>query len=427
MNKTEEYIINESAELSVGESPKWVKKILSAFPAFASRNYQLFFSGQLISFIGTWLQIVAEGWLVTVMTNSAFWIGMVAAAASLPVLLFSLFGGIIVDRYNKKKILYFTQIASMILAFIYGVLIITNHINIYEVLVLAFLLGCVTALELPARQAFVAEMIEREKMSSAIALNASMFNGARVIGPSIAGFLISLFGTGGAFILNAISFIPSLISIHFIKPFAQEKRVHPHPITAMKQGILYAAKHPVLRDFLIISGFVSIFGWSYSIILPLLVKNVYHQDAAGLGYFFAASGFGALLGSFFVSAMARRISQINLIFFGGTLFTISLLLFGFAPPLLIAIPLIFLTGFGIFTLFMTMNIIIQHTVSDEYRGRVMSIFMLVFIGFIPFSSLEIGFLSEHLGTMIALQINAIMVFFATYYLFFRQRHTTFKE
>lgn len=427
MNTTEEYIVNESAELSVGENPKWVNKILSAFPAFASKNYRLFFGGQLISLVGTWLQVVAEGWLVTVITNSAFWIGMVAAAASLPVLLFSLFGGVIVDRYNKKKILYFTQGASLLLAFIYGVLIITGLINIYEVLVLAFLLGCVTALDLPARQSFVAEMVSRDKMSSAIALNSSMFNGARVIGPSIAGFLIALFGTGGAFILNSLSFIPVIVSIHFIKPLAQEVRTYPHPIVAMKQGILYAARHPVLRDFLIISGIISIFGWSYTIILPLLVKNFYHQNAAGLGYFFAASGFGALLGSFFVSAMSKKISEIKLILFGGTLFAFSLFLFAFTPPILIALAFIFLTGFGIFTLFMTMNIIIQHAVSNEYRGRVMSIYMLVFVGFMPFSSLEIGFLSEHIGITTALQINAVLAFFATCFLFYKQRHTKFKQ
>lgn len=427
MNKTEEYIINESAEFSMGESPGWIKKILGAFPAFASKNYRIFFGGQLISLVGTWLQMVAESWLVTVMTNSAFWIGMVAAASSLPVLLFSLFGGVIVDRYDKKKILYFTQGASLVLAFILGVLTITGIINIYEVIVLAFLLGCVTALDLPARQAFVAEMVGKDKMSSAIALNAGMFNGARVIGPSIAGFLIALVGTGGAFIINALSFIPVLISIHFIKPIIKGPQTHPHPITAMKQGIVYAAKHPVLRDFLMIAGFVSIFGWSYTIIMPLIVKNIYHQDAGGLGYFFAASGFGAFLASFFVSAMAKRVSQIKLILFGGTLFAVSLLFFALTPPLFLAIFFIFLTGFGIFILFMTMNIIIQHSVSDEFRGRIMSIFMLVFIGFMPFSSLEIGFLSEHVGMTNALQINAVLVFFASAYLFFKQRNTTFKQ
>ena len=338
-----------------------------------------------------------------------------------------MFGGVIVDRYDKKKILYFTQGTSLVLALILGILTVTGMITIYQVIVLAFLLGCVTALDLPARQAFVAEMVGKDKMSSAIALNAGMFNGARVIGPSIAGFLIALVGTGGAFIVNALSFIPVLISIHFIKPIVREAQTHPHPITAMKQGVLYAAKHPVLRDFLMISGLISIFGWSYTIIMPLIVKNIYHQDAAGFGYFFAASGFGAFLASFFVSAMAKRISQIKMILFGGTLFTVSLLLFAFTPPTLIAILLIFLTGFGIFTLFMTMNIIIQHAVSDEFRGRIMSIFMLVFIGFMPLSSLEIGFLSEHVGITNALQINALCVFFATGYLFFKHRRTTFKQ
>ncbi len=232
--RDEKYIIDESQEISVGEVSGWFQKITSFFPALRNKNYQLYFMGQLVSLIGTWLQIVAQGWLVLELTNSVFLIGLVAAVSTLPTLLFSLFGGVIVDRFNKQKIITFTQTASMLLALVLGLLTVFKIINVWQIMILAFLLGVVNAVDMPARQAFVVEMVGKSDLASAIALNSGIFNGARVIGPSIAGILIGLVGTGGAFILNAASYLAVILALFYIKAKAIVHKNHPHPMLAIK-------------------------------------------------------------------------------------------------------------------------------------------------------------------------------------------------
>ena len=390
---------------------------LNAFPAFKSRNYRLYFSGQLISLTGTWLQIVAEGWLVLQLTNSAFWVGAVAAVATLPSLLFSLFGGVIVDRFPKKKILYFTQSSSMILALIYGLLTVFGFINVPLIMILGFLLGCVTAIDSPARQAYVIELVGRDYLTSAIALNAGMFNTARVIGPSIAGILIALVGSGGAFLLNSLSYIAVLIALSQIKTIDLVQQNHLHPLKAIKEGLVYAYKHPIIKNLLIFMSVISIFGWSYTTMLSVIAKNIFHVDAAGFGYLFAATGFGALTATAIVSAFSQKVSRNVFIFGGNILFTLSLIIFTFVKSYYLALPILFFTGLGLLLQFTTISTTIQHSVDNNIRGRVMSIYSLVFIGFGPIGNFQIGFLAEHLGPEIAIRVGAIIVFLFGIYLF----------
>ncbi|HEV2340012.1 MAG TPA: MFS transporter, partial [Patescibacteria group bacterium] len=241
MRKEEQYICNECPEISIGEYPDWASKILVAFPAFKSKNYQYYFTGQLVSLIGTWLQVIAEGWLVLQLTNSPFLIGLVAALATAPSLLLSLFGGVLVDRFQTKTILLVTQSAAMVLALIYGLLTIFHVINLLEICILAFLLGIVNAIDIPARQAFVVELVDKEELGSAIALNSGTFNGARVIGPAVAGLLIGFIGSGGAFILNGISYIASIIGLVLFHVHAKKESTAGgiHPIAAIKRGLQY--------------------------------------------------------------------------------------------------------------------------------------------------------------------------------------------
>lgn len=387
-------------------------KLLILFPAFGVRNYRYYFVGQLISQIGTWLQIVAQGWLVLQLTNSAFLLGLVAAAATLPSLLFSLFGGVIVDRFDKKKLIIATQVASMILAFALGLLAILNVITVWEIILLAFLLGVVGAVDMPARQAFVSEMVEPEKVSSAIALNASIFNAARVVGPSVAGILIAVIGIGGAFMLNAVSYIAAIIVQFLILPISHPKPHHAHPIEAIKQGISYTWTHPLIRSLIILTAVVSVFGWSYTTIMPLVAQSIFHQGAAGLGYLYAVSGLGALIASFFVSGYGDKIKSSVFINGGIALFAVSMFMFSYTSNIYFAYLTLFFGGFGLLAAFSVINARIQHLVEPHFRGRVLSIYLLMFVGLFPVGNLEIGFVSEHFGPQAAIRFGAVIVFIA---------------
>lgn len=416
----EQYIIGESQEITLGESPLLVKKIYTLFPALQNKNYFIFFITSLVSLIGSWLQIVAEGWLVLQMTNSAFWVGMVAALSTLPILLFSLFGGVIIDRMPKKNILVFTQSAAMFLAFVYGFLTVFHVINIFEISVLAFLLGVVSAIDMPARQSFIPKVVDSKDLGSAIALGSGAFNAARVIGPSVAGILIALTGSGGAFILNGISYIPVILALYYMSVHEVIPYEHPAPFKAIKQGIVYVARHPVIRTLLILTGITSIFGWSYSTMMPVIAKNTFHLDASGLGYLYAAGGLGAMVATVIVSSLSKKNLSVFFIFGGNVVFTIGIILFTFTTNLFIALFLLALVGVGLLSQFTTLNTTIQHMVTDEVRGRVMSIYTLIFIGFLPFGNFEIGFLSEHFGTQIAIRIGAVVVL-ASGIIFFMMR------
>lgn len=395
-----------------------MKKIIALFPAFKSRNYRLYFTGQLVSLIGTWLQVVAEGWLVLTLTNSPFLIAMVAVCASLPTLIFALFGGVIIDRFSTKKILIVTQSAAMILAFVYGMLTVFHLINIYEIMSLAFLLGIVTALDMPARQAIAVDLVKREELSSAITLNGAIFNGSRVIGPGIAGILIAIFGPGGAFLLNAVSYIPGIITTAMIKITEHKKTEHAHPIREIQEGLSYTFSHPTIRSLIALTAVISVFGWSYATVLPYIVKNMLHSDAAGLGYLYSVTGLGALASIFVISLYGKKLSPTKLIVIGSSVFAISLFGFTFTTNMVTAMLFLFLTGVGLLTTFATVNTTIQHAVDDKLRGRVMSIYILAFLGLFPVGNFQIGWMSDHFGPENAIRFGVIIVFGAAilYYL-----------
>jgi MFS family permease len=407
--KEAEYIIEESPEISAQQS-HFLTKFFFFFPAFASVNYRLYFSGQLISVIGTWLQIVAQGWLVLQLTHSALMVGLVAALANVPSFFFSLFGGVIVDRFPKKRIILFTQASSMILAFILGILTILNVITVFEIGLLAFCLGVVNAIDWPARQSYVPEFVDKEKIPSAIAINSGIYNSARVIGPAVAGILIALIGTGGAFILNGLSYIAVIIALLAMKVKLYVPTIKIHPLLAIKEGLSYTFTHPIIRTLLMFVGVSSIFAWSYTTVLPVITQYTFHLGATGLGYLYVAGGLGAVLATILVSAFSKKISPVIMIFGGSTLFAVSIFLFTLTHNFPIALVFLFLAGFGLLSQFATMNATIQTLAAKEFRGRVISVYALMFIGFSPIGSFEIGFLSDRIGTAHAIQIGALIVF-----------------
>ena len=376
-------IISESPEISVGENSGWVRNIAHSFPALQNRNYKLYFSGQLVSLIGTWLQVVAQGWLVLKLTNSAYLIGLTAALATLPSLLFTLLGGVIVDWFPKKKILLFTQGSAMVLAFILGGLTVAHIITIEEICVLAFLLGTVNAIDAPARQAFVPEMVNREELTSAIALNSGAFNTARVIGPGVAGLLIALVGTGGAFIINGLSYIAVIIALLKMNTPERPMQKKTDALKAIKQGFAYSFSHPVIRTLIVFTAVSSVFGWSYTTVMPLIAQNEFHAGAAGLGYLYAATGLGALMATFLIAGFAKRVAPIVFIAGGSMLFAVSLILFSYTTNFTLALVLLFFAGLGLLSQFAMMNTRIQSLVKSEFRGRVMSIYVFMFVGLSP--------------------------------------------
>jgi MFS family permease len=379
---------------------RYFTKFAHAFPALQNKNYRLYFSGQLISLIGTWLKL----------THSAFLIGLVTALSSLPSLFFTLFGGVLVDIYSKKRILLFTQIGAMVLAMVLGILAISNVVKVWEIAVIAFLLGTVNSIDSPARQAFVSEIVTREQLPSAIALNSGVFNAARVIGPGFAGLFIALFGIGGAFILNSLSYL-AVISALSMMDFSQNvERKSIQTLSAIKEGVLYALRHPIIGVLLLFTGVSSVFGWSYSTVMPLIAHNTFHLEAAGLGYLYAASGLGSLLGALLLGTLSKRISPLVFIFGGNAVFAISITAFTLTDDLHVALPLLFLCGLGLLSQFAMMNTIIQSLVKSELRGRVMSIYILMFVGMTPLGNFLVGLLSEKMGTGFAIRTGAAVVF-----------------
>ncbi len=417
---SEDFICQESGEISIGEREGWSQKILTAFPAFQSRNYTLYFIGQLVSLIGTWLQAVAQGWLVLQLTHSAFLIGLVTAIGFLPSLLFSLHGGVIVDRFSKKHILLFTQYSSMFFAFVQGILTVTHVITVSEIMVLSFIVGIINALDLPARQAYLVDMVEKDQLSSAIALNSGMFNGARVIGPAIAGLLIALVGIGGAFLLNGVSYLAAIISLYLMNT---REQVHKHTgsaYEAIKEGVQYALSHATIKQLLLFTAISSIFGWSYTTILPIIADKTFHTGANGLGYLYTAAGLGALLASLFISAFSKKISSLWFILGGNMLFTLSIFVFSFLHSFPLALLFLFFSGFGLVLQFTSVNTTLQHTIEDRVRGRVMALYTLMFLGLSPLGSFEIGLVAEHLGNSVAIALGAVIVFLWGVYFYFQR-------
>ncbi|MDT9546625.1 MAG: MFS transporter [Chlorobium phaeovibrioides] len=399
------------------------EKLLEAFPAFRSSNFRRYFPGQIVSMVGTWMQMVAQGWLVLELTDSAFDVGLVAAASTLPTLFLSLFGGVIVDRYPRRTILLWTQTAAMMLAFILGIFVLTGTVTMPVILLLSFLLGCVNALNVPALQAFLSEMVEREHLSSAIAMNSAIYNGSRVIGPAIAGFIIAAAGTGAAFIANGFSFLAVIVSLLLIRSAGrlapEGERVH--PIKAIRDGLRYSLNHPIIRTIVIFIAIISIFAWSYVTMLPVIAKRSFQMDATGLGYLYGVSGLGSVVGTLLISMYSRTVDRLIFISGGTILFSLSLAAFTWTSWLPLAYLFLFLCGLGLVAAVATMSATLQETVDDRYRGRVMSLYMMVFMGFMPIGNLEVGWLSEQFGTGPAIRIGCLVTFIAAIAISFYSR------
>ena len=379
------------------------------FSALRHRNFRLFFYGQLISLIGTWMTTTAQGWLVYQLTGSKALLGVVAACASAPMLVFSTWGGWAADRYPKRSVLVATQISSMIQSLILAILVWNGHVKPWQIILIAMIGGVTMAFDMPARQSFVIEMTSREDLMNAISLNSSVFNAARIIGPSLAGVLMAKVGIAMCFFLDGISFVAVISGLLMMRlPKRKSPASKTGAIGQALEGFRYVWNHPRPLTILSLFAVVGIFGWSYSVLMPAFAHDVLHLKAQGYGMLMAASGVGALLAALTVATAGHSFPSRALALGGVWIFSAGLALFAFNRNLYVALALLALSGFGIVLYFSTSNTVLQTIVPDEMRGRVMGIWTLVFGGMMPLGSLQAGLMADVIGTPATIAIGALI-------------------
>ena len=385
------------------------------FSAFQYRNYRLYFWGQLVSLIGTWMTSTAQGWLVYQLTGSKALLGIVAAAGTAPMLVFATLGGWVADRFPKRTVLLWTQSAMMVLAFIFAGLVWSGLIQPWHIIVLGLAGGVTMAFDMPARQSFVVEIASREDLMNAISLNSAMFNLARIIGPAIAGFLMAKVGIALCFFIDGVSFLAVLAGLCMMRLPAHVPGVASGgPLAQSLEGFRYVWNHIRVRTIFALFAIVGVFGWSYSVLMPAFARDVLHLGEQGYGFLLGASGVGALIGAFTTAIFGSRFSPRKLAFGGVWLFSAMLLIFSFNRNLVVAMLCLAGSGFGMMLFFSTSNTTVQTIVPDEMRGRVMGVWALIFGGMIPFGSLEAGALAHYVGTSATLAIGACICALAAF-------------
>jgi len=368
------------------------RAFLNLFRTFRNRNYRLFFGGQIISLVGTWMQQVALTWLVYRLTNSPFLLGVVAFSSQLPTFLVGPFAGVIADRMSRHRILIATQALAMMQAVILSVLSLTGAVEVWHIIVLGLFLGVINAFDMPTRQSFVLDMIEnREDLSNAIALNSSMFNAARLVGPAIAGLTIGAFGEGACFVLNAASYIPVIIALSAMKlprPEAPPKRRG--VVEEFREGLSYVAHSTPIRYILLLVSVVSIAGMQYSVLMPVIAKDILHGGANTFGFLMGATGVGAVIGTLTLASRKSVVGLGRWIAIGGGIFGSGLVALALSKSFALSMSLLLLTGFGMMVQLASSNTILQTIADDDKRGRVMSFYVMSFMGLAPFGSLIAG-------------------------------------
>ncbi|MHA6249667.1 MFS transporter [Pontibacter sp. CAU 1760] len=376
-----------------------VSRLGDMFRALRSRNYKLFFVGQGISLIGTWMQQVALSWLVYRLTDSVFLLGAVTFSSQIPSFLLGPFAGVLADKFNRHKVLLLTQTLSMVQAFTLAALVLTDTIEIWHVLALSAILGTINGFDIATRQAFVVELVEkREDMSNAIALNSSMFNMARLAGPPIAGLLIAAVGEGVCILINAVSYLAVLGSLLLmqLKPFEQVQQQR-KVWESLKDGFRYAFGFPPIRALIVIVALLSLFGMPFTVLLPVFARDILHGGANTLGYLMGASGFGALGGALFLAQRKSVEGLGKVIIYTMLLFGFALMAFSFSEVFLLSMAMMLISGFGMIVTMASCNTLLQTIVDDDKRGRVMSLYATAFMGMAPVGSMLAGAVAEHIG------------------------------
>ena len=381
------------------------------FRAFRHRNYRLFFAGQAISLVGTWMQQVAQGWLVLQLTNDPFMLGLVAAAQFGPVIVFGLFGGVIADHLPKRQTLAVTQAVAMLLAFALFGLTATDVVEVWHVMVLAAMLGVANAIDMPVRQAFAVEMVGRNDMQNAVGFNAALFNGSRILGPAAAGLLIGAFDISIAFLINGLSYLAVIASYMLMRDDEMRpmpETVRPTTLRAvwanLAEGAAYVRGTPVVLLACVVVGLAATFGMNFQILVPPLADDVLDVGASGFGFLMAASGVGSTLAALWVAF--RRRSGARAIALGAIGLGLGCAVLAVSTSFALALVAMFIAGGGAIAMAVTANTTIQAAVPDELRGRVMSVYTTVFAGSVPAGGLLMGWIASKWGVGVAFGVGA---------------------
>jgi MFS family permease len=377
--------------------------------ALAHRNYRLFFGGQSLSLIGTWMQQIAMSWLVYRMTGSAFLLGLVGFTGQVPTVIFGSFAGVFADRLNRRNLLIATQTLSMLQAFLLAFLTLTGSVAVWHLIVLSIILGTVNAFDVPVRQAFVIDMVKNKNdLGNAIALNSFMFNSARLVGPSIAGLLIAYVGEGVCFLLNGISYFAIILALMAMRiTHKVRKQISKAVFHEIKDGFQYAFGFAPIRYIILLVGLVSFLSMPYIVLMPIFARDILHGGSHTLGFLMGATGIGALLGALYLASRKSVIGLGRLITISTCVFGCGLIAFSFSRYLPLSLCLMLITGFGMILSLASCNTIVQTVVDEEKRGRVMSFYAIAFVGMAPFGSLIGGSIAHNIGAPLTLTICGI--------------------
>ena len=374
------------------------------------RNYRLFFSGQTISLIGTWLTRVAASWLAYRLSHSALVLGMVSFAGLIPTFVIAPFAGVLADRWNKHRVLVLTQVCAALQSAALATLTISGRMTIPYLIGLSVVQGLINAFDMPVRQSLLVELIEdRRDLPNAIALNSSMVNFARLVGPSLAGILIASVGEGGCFAIDAVSYlavIATLLMMSF-KPKTHAPAAQKHLLLELKDGFIYAGRSPAIISVLALLALVSFMGVPYMTLLPMIVTERLAGDARTLGYLTAASGLGALTGVLFLASRRSVLGLGRIIFVSSLVFGTGLILFGLSHSIWLSMAMTMVAGMGMMVQMAATNTVLQSIVEENKRGRVMSLFLMAFTGTAPFGSLFGGFMADRVGAAMTLEVGGV--------------------
>jgi len=403
---------------------------INTFIAFRSRNYRLYFTGQSISLIGTWMQRTAVSWIVYTITHSALMLGITWFATQFPSFLFSLFGGVVSDRYNRYKVLLFTQIASLVQAAILTSLVFLHEATVWRILGMGVLLGIINAFDVPARQSLVYDMVDnKDDLPNAIALNSSMVNLARLIGPAVSGIVLEKLGNGVSFLLNTASFLAVIISLLLMKlpeyiPLEHKKKV----MGEMREGFRYLKRTPSIGLLLLMLACISFLVLPFNTLLPVYAKEIFKGNASTFGYLNSFIGVGSISGAFFLASLKSGTNLYKILFINTILFGIGLVLFSHETNFFLAMLFAALAGFGMMSQTTITNTILQTRVAISMRGRVISFYAMAFFGMQPLGSLLVGFVSNFWGAPNTLLTEGIIaIFIALVFMpFLRKEHSKMK-
>lgn len=411
---------NPSDETNAAQNIQTRRKINApqVISSFRHRNYRLWFAGQLVSLVGTWMQIIAQSWLVYQISHSEFDLGLVGFASAIPALVISPWGGVVTDRIPRRTLLVMTQTALMGMAFILAGLAFANVIQVWHIILLAALQGVVNAFDAPARLTFVFDIVGREDISNAIALNSTMFNGARVIGPAVGGVLLAAIGARWCFLINGFSFLAVIAGLMMMTfPARTMNPSKQNPFKQMLEGLQFVRSRRDILALLLLSLAFGFFGIAYSSQLPAFVDKVLHSGETSFGAINAAIGIGAFAAGVLLAQTASASPRGKMVTLSAFIYPFLLVGFGFNASLNLAIVLTFFLGFFWLLLFNNVNSLLQLNTSEEMRGRVMSLYSLVFFGFSPFGSLAIGAIAERIPLALTIGLSGLVTMLLTVAIF----------